>query len=231
MKTDETHVSGLLKLERGFDLFRVHFTLRGAEPPHYGGALCRRTGPDIDLDDVGKLAKRYARVVGGEVVESDAIAKRLQPLAGSDDTVLGLNRFQNLGYGLGGGEQRNEIFEQDFTGAIHEGEAVITKGVDPEKQRGIEGRAGGEFRIGIEIVFHTVAEKKFVSEHILRPVKNGLAGNEALSWQCKRVRCGRLFFDSGLHSFYIGAGAAKLQAELCSGDCPEKVDDAERGVI
>ncbi len=69
-------------------------------------------------------------------------------------------------------------------------------------------------RVGVEVVFDTVAEKKFVSEHFLRAVKNWLAGNEALPRQRKGVRvsgflCGSCWF----HVFYIGAAVAELQGE------------------
>ncbi len=141
-------------------------------PARSAGDCCA----DIDLDDVGKLAERYAWIIGSEVVERDAIAKRLQPLAGGDDAVLGFDRLQNLGHGLVRGKQRNQILEQDFTGAIHEGEPVVAKRVHTKKQRGIEGRAGGEFRIGIEIIFDSVAEKKFVSEHPLRDGRKLVGG-------------------------------------------------------
>jgi hypothetical protein len=87
-----------------------------------------------------------------------------------------------------GGNKSNQGFEQDLASAIHEGPLVIAKRLDTVKQGAVQGGAGGEFGIGVEIVFDIVAEKNLIPEHILRAVKNGLAGNKALSWQCKRER-------------------------------------------
>jgi ligand-binding sensor domain-containing protein len=116
------------------------------------------------------------------------------------------------------GQQGEQIFKQDLAGAIHEGATVIANGLDTEEQRTIEGGAAGKFRVGVEVVFDTVAEKKFVSEHFLRAVKNWLAGNETLARQREEVRasgflCGGCWF----HVFYIGAAVAELQAQLWSG--------------
>src|SRR2546429_306992 len=75
------------------------------------------------------------------------------------------------------------------------------------------GGAGGKFWIGVKVVLDTVAEKNLVPKHILRAVKNGLAGNEALSRQ--RKRCGHsLFGRNRFHTSYIGVAVAELQAEL-----------------
>ena len=86
-----------------------------------------------------------------------------------------------------------------------------------------------KFRIGIEVVFDTVAEKKFVPEHILRTVENRLAGNEALSRQRERVRCrGFLCGRSGFHTSYIGIAVAELQAKLRGCRLPETKGFANR---
>ena len=209
----EAHVTGLMKLVGRFEFFGQHLGLRGPKPAHHAGPLLWPGCPEVDFYDVGKLAKRYARIVGCEVIEGDEIASRFQPLAGSDDAVFGLNRFQNLGHGLAGRQQRNQVFEQDLTGAIHEGALVVAKRLDPVKQRAIQGGAGGKFWIGVEVVLDTVAEKNLVPEHILRTVKNWLAGNEALSRQ--RKRCWHFLFGrNGFHTSYIGVAVAELQADF-----------------
>ena len=153
--------------------------------------------------------------MGCEVVEGDEIPSRFQTLAGGDDAVFRLDRLQNLGHGLAGGQQSDQISKQDLAGAIHEGEVVIANCVDTEKQGGVEGGAASEFRVGVEVIFDAVSEKDFVSEHLLRAVKNRLAGNEALSGQGERV-WGRGFLcgGSGFHPFYIGFATAELQAKL-----------------
>src|SRR5208282_2475599 len=219
LEIDESHVAGLLKLVGRFQFFREHFALRGGKPAHHANSFLRAGCTDIDFDDVGKFAKRKARIVGREVIERNEIASRFQPLAGGDDAVFGLNRLQDLGHDLGGGQQREQIFEEDLTGAIHEGEAVSTKGVDTEEQGAIERGAGGKIRIGVEVVLDAVSKKNLVSEHVLGTVKNWLAGNEALPRQRKRGR-GRGFLfhrDFGrdrFHICYIGATTAELHANL-----------------
>ena len=181
LEVGEAHITGLLELVRCFQLFGQHFALRGFEPMHQASPFLGPCRPNIDFNDVGKLAKRGARVIRGEVIERDEVAKRLQPLAGRDDTGFRLNRLQNLGHGLGGREQGNQVLEKDLPGAIHEGKAVIAKRVDAVKQGAIQCGAGCKFRIGVEIVFDTVAEQKLISENVLRPVQDWLAGHEALS--------------------------------------------------
>ena len=101
--------------------------------------------------------------------------------------------------------------------AIHEGALVIAQGIDTKKQGAVQGGTGREFRIGIEIVFDPVAEKNFVPEHILRAVKNWLAGDEALPGQRKRIRGrGFLFGRGGFHPLYIGAAGEELQGVFCA---------------
>src|ERR1700688_3208256 len=182
LEIDEAHVTGLMKLVGRFEFFSQHLAFRGPEPAHHARPLLRPGRAEVDFYDVGKLAKRYARIVGCEVIEGNEIASRFQPLAGSDDAVFGLNRFQNLGHGLAGRQQRNQVFEKDLASAIHKGALLIAKRLDPIKQGAIQGGAGRKFGIGVEVVFDTVAEKNLVPEHILRAVKNWLAGNKALSW-------------------------------------------------
>src|SRR5882762_5779601 len=178
LEIHEAHVAGLMKLVGCFELFGQHLALRGPKPAHHAGPLLWPGCPEVDFYDVGKLAKRYARIVGGEVVEGNEIASRLQPLAGSDDAVFGLNRFQNLGHGLAGRQQRNQVFEQDLASAIHEGALVVAKRLDTVKQGAIQGGAGRKFRIGIEVILNPVSEKNLVPEHILCSVKNWLASNK-----------------------------------------------------
>jgi len=215
LEIHEAHVAGLMKLVGCFELFGQHLALRGPKPAHHAGPLLWPGCPEVDFYDVGKLAKRYARIVGGEVIEGDEIASRFQPLTGSDDAVFGLNRFQDLGHGLAGRQQRNQVFEQDLTSAIHEGALVIAKRLDTVKQRAIQSGAGGKFGIGVEVVLDTVAEKNLVTKHILCTVKNWLARYKALSRHGERVRCRRFLFGrNGFHTSYIGAGAAELQAKL-----------------
>src|SRR5208282_2344687 len=213
LKVDEPHVAGLIKLVWGFEFFGQHLALR-PKAAHHASPFLGAGGADIDFKDVGKLAKRDARIVGCKVIEGDEIASRFQALAGGDDTVFGLNRLQNLGHGLAGGKQGEQVSEQDLAGAVHEGAAVIANRLDTEKQGGIEGGAASKFRVGVEVVLDTVPEKDFVSEHFLVAVKNWLAGNEALSGQGERV-WGRGFLcgSSGFHPFYIGGARAELQAK------------------
>ncbi len=198
----------------GFEFFGQHLAFRRCEAAHHARPFFGPGGADVDFDDVGKLAEREARIVGCEVVEGDHIARRFQALAGGDDAVFGLHRFQNLGHGLVWGQQGEQIFKQDLAGAIHEGAAVIANRLDTEEQRTIEGGAAGKFRVGVEVVFDTVAEKDFVSEHFLRAVKNWLAGNETLSRQGEEVRVrGFLGGSCWFHAFYIGVALAELQAK------------------
>src|SRR6266853_104887 len=181
LEIHEAHVTGLMKLMGRLELFSQHLTLRGTKPAHHARPLLRPGRPEVDFYDVGKLAKRYARIVGGEVIEGDEIASRFQPFAGGDDAVFGLNRFENLSHGLAGRQQCNQVFEQDLTSAINERALVIAKRLDAVKQRAVQDGAGRKFGIGVEVIFDTVAEKNLVSKHVLRTVKNGLAGNKALS--------------------------------------------------
>src|SRR6202140_5309850 len=188
LEREEAHVTGLMKLVGCLEFFGQHLALRGPKPAHHASPLLRPGRAKVDFYDVGKLAKRYARIVWCEVIEGDEIASRFQPLAGGDDAVFGLNRFQNLGHGLAGRQQRDQDFEQHLTGAIHEGALVIAKRLHPIKQGAIQGGPGRKFGIGVEVVLDAVSEKNLVPEHILRAIKNGLAGNKALSWQRKRER-------------------------------------------
>src|SRR5208337_113887 len=214
LEIDEPHVTGLIELVGGFEFFRQHLALR-PKLAHHASPFLGPGGADVDFKDVGKFAQWQAGIVGCEVVKGDEISSRFQALAGGDDAVFRLNRLQNLGYGLAWRQQSDQISKQDLGGAIHEGEAVIANGLDTEKQGGIEGGAASELRVGVEVIFDTVAEKDFVSEHLLRAVKNWLAGDEALSGQGERVG-GRGFLcgSSGFHPFYIGFAAAELQAKL-----------------
>src|SRR5216684_2741086 len=215
LEIHEAHVTGLMKLMGRFELFSQHLALRGPKPAHHARPLLRPSRAEVNFYDVGKLAKRYARIVGGEVIEGDEIASPFQPLAGSDDAVFGLNRLQNLGHGLARRQQGNQVFEQDLTSAIHKGALVIAKRLDTVKQGAIQDGPGRKFGIGVEVVLDTVAEKNLVPEHILRAVKNGLAGNKALSRQRKRERSRHFFFGrDGFHFSYIGVPVAELQAEL-----------------
>ena len=180
LEIDKSHVAGLMKLAGRFEFFRQHLAFRRPKPAHHASPFLRPGCPNVDFDDVGKLDQGQARIVGREVVEGDEVAKRLEPLAGSDDAVFRLNRFQNFRHVLVRGQQRNQILEQDLTGAVHKGAALIAKRIDTEKQGTIQSGAGGKFRVGVEVVFDAVAEQNLVPVHVLRPVKNWLAGNEAL---------------------------------------------------
>ena len=212
LEISESHVSGLMKLVGRFEFLRQHFAFRGPEPAHHTSPLLQSGRAHVDFYDVGKLAPRYSRIVGGEIVEGDEIASRLQTLAGSDDAVFGLHCLQNLGHGLAGGS--NVIRSLNSTSRVQFTKARLLshKDVDAEKQGAIHGGAGGKLGVGVEVVFDTIAEKDLVPEHILRAVKNRLAGNEALAWQRQRIR-GRSFFfgRSGLHLLYIGAAGEELQ--------------------
>jgi len=215
LEIHEAHVAGLMKLVGCLELSGQHLALRGPKPAHHAGPLLWPGCPEVDFYDVGKLAKRYARIVGCEVVEGDEIASRFQPFAGGDDAVFGLNGFENLGHGLAGRQQRNQVFEQDLASAIHEGALVVAKRLDTVKQGAIQGGAGRKFRIGVEVVFDTVSEKNLVPEYILSAVKNGLAGDKALSRQGERERCRHFLFGrNGFHFSYIGVAVAELQVEL-----------------
>ncbi len=103
LEIGEPHVTGLLKLMGRFEFFGQHLALRGAKPAHHASSLLQPGCPDVDFYDVGKLAKRQPWIVGREVIEGDKIAGRFQTLTGSDDAVLGLDRLQNLGHRLSGG--------------------------------------------------------------------------------------------------------------------------------
>src|SRR5260370_22221751 len=83
LEIHEAHVTGLMKLVGRFELFSQHLALRGPKPAHHARPFLRPGCPEVDFYDVGELAKRYARIVGCEVIESDEIASRFQPLAGS----------------------------------------------------------------------------------------------------------------------------------------------------
>ena len=164
--------------------------------------------PDVNFDDVGQIAKRYAWIVGNEVIEGEQIARLFQPLAGRHHAVFGFDGLQNLDHGLIGWQQGHQVFEQDFPGAIYEGVAPVAERVQSEQQRAVEGAARGQFLVCVEIVFHAVAEKKFVSKHLLCLVKNGLAGNKPLSGKRQRLRCrGRLGGRNGFHLLSIGPPA------------------------
>src|SRR6266404_320898 len=213
LEIGEAHITGLMKLVGRFEFFSQHLALRGPKPAHHARPFLRPGRAEVDFYDVGKLAKRYARIVGCEVIKGDEIASRFQPLAGGDDAIFGLNRFQNLGHGLARGKQRNQVFEQDLASAVHKGALVIAKRLDTVKQGAIQSGASRKFGIGVEIVLDTVAEKNLVPEHILRTVKNWLAGNEALSRQ--RKRCWHFLFGrNGFHTSYIGVAVVELQANF-----------------
>jgi len=191
-----------MKLVGRFEFFSQHLALRGPKPAHHARPFLRPGCAKVYFYDVGKLAKRNARIVGGEVIEGDEIASRFQPLAGGDDAVFGLNRFQNLGHGLAGRQQRNQVFEQDLTGAIHEGALVIAKRLDTIKQGAIQGGAGGEFGIGVEIVFDIVAEKN------LYP--NTFCARSKMGWRATK-RCPGSASESAAETFSLaGTGFTPL---------------------
>src|SRR5260221_3421456 len=214
LEIHEARVTGLMKIVGSFEFFRQHLALGGPKSAHHAGAFLGLGCAKVYFDDVGKFAKRYARIVGCEVIKSNKIASRFQPVAGSDDAVLRLNRFQNLSHGLAGRQQRNQILEQDPPSAIHEGALLSAKLLDTIEQGAIESGVGRKFGIGVEVVLDAVSEKDLITIHILRPVKNWLAGNEALSRNRERDR-GRdiLFGGGGLHTSYIGEAMGGLSGK------------------
>src|SRR5437660_1638962 len=84
LEIHEAHVTGLIKLVGRFEFFGQHLALRGPKPAHHARPLLRPGRAKVDFYNVGKLAKRYARIVGGEVIEGNEVASRFQPLAGGD---------------------------------------------------------------------------------------------------------------------------------------------------
>src|SRR5216684_5197022 len=78
LEIHEAHVTGLMKLMGRFEFFGQHLALRRPKPPHHPRPLLRPGRAEVDFYDVGKLAKRHARIVGCEVIEGDEIASRLQ---------------------------------------------------------------------------------------------------------------------------------------------------------
>jgi hypothetical protein len=186
LEIGKPHVAGLVKFVGSFEFFGQHLALL-SKAAHHASPFLGPGCADVNFNEVGKLAKRYAGIVGCEVIEGNEIDCRFQPLAGGNDAVFGLNRLQNLGHGLAWRQQGEQVLKQDLTGAVHEGAAVIANRLDPEKQGGIQGGAASKFRVGVKVVFDTVSEEDFVSEHLLRAVKNWLAGNEAPSRQRERV--------------------------------------------
>jgi hypothetical protein len=199
LEIGEPHVASLMKLG-AFRVFQPASCISGAETGASSRPFLGRGGPNIDFDDVGKLAQRDARIVGREVIEGDEIASRFQPLAGGDDAVFRLNRFQNLGHRLVGGSSVIRSLNRTSRVQFTKARRLSQSSVDTEKQGSIQGGAGGKFRIGVEVVFHTVAEKNFVSEHTLcDAVKNRLAGNEALPGNASEIGAEVFFGRSGFH--------------------------------
>src|SRR5258707_10258871 len=229
LEIHEARVTGLMKIVGSFEFFRQQLALGGPKSAHHAGAFLGLGCAKVYFDDVGKFAKRYARIVGCEVIKSNKIASRFQPLAGSDDAVLRLNRFQNLSHGLAGRQQRNQILEQDPSSAIHEGALLIAKLLDTIEQGAIESGVGRKFGIGVEVVLDAVSEKDLITIHILRPVKNWLAGNEALSRNRERDRGRDIFFcGGGVSNFLIWRAMGGLQAKLR--DCPlQKIQRRNEG--
>src|ERR1039457_4210072 len=107
----------------------------------------------------------------------------------------------------------------------------MAKRVQAEQQRTIQHRAGGQIRVGIEIVFDPVSKEKFISKHLLCAIKNRLARHETLSGHGERLRArlrarvryrvrnrfrdkGRLWTVAGFHPFCIGLAAENFRLNL-----------------
>src|SRR5258708_10338677 len=172
LEIHEARVTGLMKIVGSFEFFRQHLALGGPKSAHHAGAFLGLGCAKVYFDDVGKFAKRYARIVGCEVIKSNKIASRFQPLAGSDDAVLRLNRFQNLSHGLAGRQQRNQILEQDPSSAIHEGALLIAKLLDTIEQGAIESGVGPQLRGGGEAVLAPPSSKGSITIPLPPPVQN-----------------------------------------------------------
>jgi hypothetical protein len=95
LEIDEAEVTSLVKFVRRFQLFRQHLAL-WLQSAASSRPLLRSRGPDVDSNDVGVRDQRYPRIVGREVMERDAIARRFPPLTCRDPTVFGLHCFQSL---------------------------------------------------------------------------------------------------------------------------------------
>src|SRR3979411_1760477 len=80
LEIHEAHVASLMKLVGRFEFFSQHLALGGPEPAHHARPFLRPGCPEVYFYDVGKLAKRYARIVGCEVIEGDEIARRFMPM-------------------------------------------------------------------------------------------------------------------------------------------------------
>src|SRR6266478_6363186 len=76
----EAHITGLMKLVGRFEFFGQHHAPLGPKRAHQARPLLRPGRAEVAFYDDGKLAKRYARIVGCEVIEGDEIASRFQPL-------------------------------------------------------------------------------------------------------------------------------------------------------
>src|ERR1017187_4570703 len=107
----------------------------------------------------------------------------------------------------------------------------MAKRVQAEQQRTIQHRAGGQIRVGIEIVFDPVSKEKFISKHLLCPLKHRLERDERLSGRGERLRArvrgrvryrvrnrfrdkGRLWTVAGFHPFCIGLAAENFRLNL-----------------
>ena len=110
----------------------------------------------------------------------------MQPLAGGDDAVFGLDRLQNLDHRLVGGSKVTRSLSRTSRVQFTKARLLSQRVFMPKSSElsSVERAARSGSRV--EIVFDAVAKKKFVPEHLLRAVKNGLAGNKTLPREGER---------------------------------------------
>lgn len=188
LEIGESHVPGQIELVGRFKFFCQHLALCGAKAAQHARAFFQPGCPNVYFYEVRKIAERCARIVRREVIERDEVVGFFEALAGGDNAIVGFNGLKDLDHRLVWGKQGDEVFERDVLSAIHEGAIVVAKRVQSKEQGSIQRGAGGQFGVGMEIVFDSIAEKEFVSEDLLGAVKNGLAGDESLAGDGARNR-------------------------------------------
>ena len=171
---------GQFQILRSFDFLRQEHEIGATMLLNHVSALVRGRGHPVDLQHVGQRDHNAAGIVGEKVIESQAVANRLEPNAGFHHFLVGRDGLQNLEHDALLREQRHVIVHKCLAGAVEEPNPMIAEKIETHQKRAIQRAAAGD--VGIlpraKAVFPAIAKEQLVSEYFRRAVENRLTGNE-----------------------------------------------------
>ena len=119
----------------------------------------------IHFDDVGEGDQRPPARRIDEVIQRDRVSHLLQPQAGFDDFLIGLDGFENFDHHRFGREQGNIIPQQEIAGAVDEHGMPGGDFLEADQEGSIDDGRGCEFEINAFAgVLKTFAKEQFVGE-------------------------------------------------------------------